>query len=129
VFVFFIFIVSNAGGSLTPLGDPPLFLGFLKGVEFFWTVKPHLSRDPVPGGQLLLVIFYRARQLYYYHRREELKPDGSHARYARHRLRRRAATSGCWVAVVGAGADERHVEIERSAFDGRSVSEVGLPGI
>ena len=39
VVVFFIFIVSNAGGSLTPLGDPPLFLGFLKGVDFFWTVK------------------------------------------------------------------------------------------
>ncbi len=35
VVVFFIFIVSNAGGSLTPLGDPPLFLGFLKGVDFF----------------------------------------------------------------------------------------------
>jgi Na+/H+ antiporter NhaD/arsenite permease-like protein len=34
VVVFFIFIVSNAGGSLTPLGDPPLFLGFLKGVDF-----------------------------------------------------------------------------------------------
>jgi Na+/H+ antiporter NhaD/arsenite permease-like protein len=33
VVVFFIFIVSNAGGSLTPLGDPPLFLGFLKGVD------------------------------------------------------------------------------------------------
>ena len=39
VVVFFIFIVSNVGGSLTPLGDPPLFLGFLKGVDFFWTVK------------------------------------------------------------------------------------------
>jgi len=38
VVVFFIFIVSNAGGSLTPLGDPPLFLGFLRGVDFFWTV-------------------------------------------------------------------------------------------
>ena len=37
VVVFFIFIVSNAGGSLTPLGDPPLFLGFLKGVDFSWT--------------------------------------------------------------------------------------------
>ncbi len=35
--VFFIFLVANAGGSLTPLGDPPLFLGFLKGVDFFWT--------------------------------------------------------------------------------------------
>lgn len=38
IVVFFIFIVSNAGGSLTPLGDPPLFLGFLKGVDFSWTL-------------------------------------------------------------------------------------------
>lgn len=37
--VFFIFIVSNIGGSLTPIGDPPLFLGFLKGVPFFWTFE------------------------------------------------------------------------------------------
>ncbi len=36
-FVFFIFIVANIGGCLTPLGDPPLFMGFLRGVEFFWT--------------------------------------------------------------------------------------------
>ena len=38
VVIFFIFIVSNVAGSLTPLGDPPLFLGFLKGVPFFWTL-------------------------------------------------------------------------------------------
>lgn len=38
VVIFFIFIVSNIAGSLTPLGDPPLFLGFLKGVPFFWTL-------------------------------------------------------------------------------------------
>lgn len=37
--IFFIFIVSNIGGLLTPLGDPPLFLGFLRGVPFFWTFK------------------------------------------------------------------------------------------
>lgn len=37
--VFFIFIVSNAGGSLTPIGDPPLFLGYLKGVPFFWVLE------------------------------------------------------------------------------------------
>ncbi len=37
--VFFIFIVSNTGGLLTPLGDPPLFLGFLQGVDFFWTLN------------------------------------------------------------------------------------------
>lgn len=39
IVVFFIFIVSNIGGALTPLGDPPLFLGFLKGVGFFWTLQ------------------------------------------------------------------------------------------
>lgn len=37
--VFFIFLVSNIGGSLTPIGDPPLFMGFLKGVPFFWTMR------------------------------------------------------------------------------------------
>jgi len=37
--VFFIFLVSNLGGLLTPLGDPPLFLGFLKGIDFFWTLR------------------------------------------------------------------------------------------
>jgi Na+/H+ antiporter NhaD/arsenite permease-like protein len=39
VFVFFIFLVANVGGLLTPLGDPPLFLGFLRGVPFFWTLS------------------------------------------------------------------------------------------
>jgi Na+/H+ antiporter NhaD/arsenite permease-like protein len=39
VVIFFIFLVSNVGGSLTPLGDPPLFLGYLKGVPFFWTLQ------------------------------------------------------------------------------------------
>lgn len=40
--IFFIFMVSNVGGSLTPIGDPPLFLGFLKGVPFFWTLEHNL---------------------------------------------------------------------------------------
>src|SRR5213592_40359 len=39
IVIFFIFIVSNCGGLLTPLGDPPLFLGFLKGVPFEWTLR------------------------------------------------------------------------------------------
>lgn len=39
IIVFFIFLVANAGGCLTPLGDPPLFLGFLRGVPFFWTLQ------------------------------------------------------------------------------------------
>lgn len=70
VIVFFIFIVSNAGGSLTPLGDPPLFLGFLKGVDFFWTVK-HIFPETLFLIGSLLVIFY-ALDSWFYHRKEEL---------------------------------------------------------
>ncbi|MGE0798056.1 MAG: sodium:proton antiporter [Lautropia sp.] len=57
VIVFFIFLVSNAGGSLTPLGDPPLFLGFLKGVDFFWTLN-HLLPETLFLVAALLAIFY-----------------------------------------------------------------------
>ncbi len=57
VVVFFIFIVSNAGGSLTPLGDPPLFLGFLKGVDFFWTVKHIFPETLFLIGSLLAIFF------------------------------------------------------------------------
>ena len=57
VVVFFIFIVSNIGGSLTPLGDPPLFLGFLKGVSFFWTVG-HILPDTAFLMVTLLALFY-----------------------------------------------------------------------
>ena len=56
VVVFFIFLVANIGGSLTPLGDPPLFLGFLKGVEFFWTMK--LLPVMAPVSIALLIIFF-----------------------------------------------------------------------
>ncbi|MDO8342271.1 MAG: sodium:proton antiporter, partial [Cellvibrio sp.] len=72
VVVFFIFIVSNAGGSLTPLGDPPLFLGFLKGVDFFWTVRQIFPETLFLIGSLL-GIFY-ALDWWFYHRREEVLP-------------------------------------------------------
>jgi len=55
--IFFIFIVSNVGGSLTPIGDPPLFLGFLKGVPFFWTLS-HNFGAWVFGILLLSGLFY-----------------------------------------------------------------------
>ena len=57
VFVFFIFLVSNIGGSLTPLGDPPLFLGFLRGVDFFWTTT-HLWPQTVFSLAILLGLFF-----------------------------------------------------------------------
>jgi Na+/H+ antiporter NhaD/arsenite permease-like protein len=55
--VFFIFLVSNIGGSLTPLGDPPLFLGFLKGVNFFWTTT-HIWGETLAMIVTLLFIHY-----------------------------------------------------------------------
>ena len=72
VVVFFIFIVSNAGGSLTPLGDPPLFLGFLKGVDFFWTVR-HIFPETLFMLGSLLAIFY-ALDWWFFHHREEVLP-------------------------------------------------------
>ena len=56
VVVFFIFLVSNIGGSLSPLGDPPLFLGFLRGVDFFWTTQ-HLWPETLFVAGIVLAIF------------------------------------------------------------------------
>jgi Na+/H+ antiporter NhaD/arsenite permease-like protein len=55
--VFFIFFVSNLGGLLTPIGDPPLFMGFLKGVPFFWTLQ-NLTVEWVLAMVLLSLAFY-----------------------------------------------------------------------
>ena len=71
VVVFFIFLVSNVGGSLTPLGDPPLFLGFLKGVDFFWTVR-HIFPETLFLAGSLLGIFYSLDRWYY--RKEGVLP-------------------------------------------------------
>jgi Na+/H+ antiporter NhaD/arsenite permease-like protein len=54
VMVFFIFIVSNSGGMLTPLGDPPLFLGFLRGVPFTWTLRLAPAWAAINGTLLVL---------------------------------------------------------------------------
>ncbi|WP_143752110.1 sodium:proton antiporter [Burkholderia sp. SRS-W-2-2016] len=67
--VFFIFLVANVGGSLSPLGDPPLFLGFLEGVSFFWTTT-HLAAPMLFVSGVLLAGFY-ALDSYYFHRRED----------------------------------------------------------
>ena len=55
--VFFIFIVANVGGCLTPIGDPPLFLGYLKGIPFWWVLE-HCWPMWVAGVGILLVMFY-----------------------------------------------------------------------
>jgi len=71
VIVFFIFIVSNAGGALTPLGDPPLFLGFLKGVGFFWTAQ-NILFETLFILAVLLALFYAIDRHYY--RKEGVLP-------------------------------------------------------
>ena len=55
--VFFIFVVSNVGGALTPIGDPPLFLGYLNGVPFLWTLR-HLWPAWLMALVLLVIVFY-----------------------------------------------------------------------
>jgi len=54
--IFFIFVVSNIGGLLTPLGDPPLFMGFIKGVPFFWTLRLLPLWALMVGG--VVAVFY-----------------------------------------------------------------------
>lgn len=73
VVVFFIFLVSNIGGALTPLGDPPLFLGFLRGVDFFWTAKT-LWPQTLFMVASLLAIFY-ALDSWLYRREGVIAPD------------------------------------------------------
>ena len=62
--IFFIFLVANIGGSLTPLGDPPLFLGFLKGVDFSWTVI-HMFFPMMFMALSLLSLFFLIDSWYY----------------------------------------------------------------
>ncbi|SMC29739.1 transporter, UIT6 family [Andreprevotia lacus DSM 23236] len=71
VVVFFIFLVANIGGGLTPLGDPPLFLGFLKGVDFFWTTS-HMLPSVLFCTAVLLTVFYLLDSHYF--RKEGVLP-------------------------------------------------------
>lgn len=69
VVIFFILLVSNVGGALTPLGDPPLFIGFLKGVDFFWTTT-HLFAETMFIAGTLLILFFVIDL--YFHRKDRL---------------------------------------------------------
>lgn len=62
--IFFIFLVANIGGSLSPLGDPPLFLGFLQGVPFFWTTRHMLAEMLFMSGCLLFIYYLWDRAAY-----------------------------------------------------------------
>ena len=69
IIVFFIFLVANIGGSLTPLGDPPLFLGFLKGVDFFWTTSAMFLPMLFMVACLLVIFFFLDT---YFYRKEDI---------------------------------------------------------
>ncbi|RMG43555.1 MAG: sodium:proton antiporter, partial [Acidobacteria bacterium] len=74
IVVFFIFLVANIGGSLTPLGDPPLFLGFLHSVPFFWTLL-HMPGPLLMVAGILLAFFYVLDRMLV---QRELRQDGPH---------------------------------------------------
>lgn len=92
--IFFIFVVSNIGGSLTPIGDPPLFLGFLKGIPFFWTLT-HNFFPWVFAVILLLICFYffdRRNKSEYTFGEEAVTPTGQ--------IALRGSRNFIWLAVV-----------------------------
>ncbi len=102
VVVFFIFLIANIGGSLTPLGDPPLFLGFLHGVPFFWVTKallPHM----LTATLLVLAIFAVVDTVLY--RREPAKPaEGGRSRIRIEGLHNILFLLGVMGAVIVSGA-------------------------
>jgi len=80
VVVFFIFLVSNIGGSLTPLGDPPLYIGFLKGVDFFWPLQFLWSKTLIVAAILLAVFFILDSVMFAREgKRDEEQDDGNQA--------------------------------------------------
>ena len=77
--VFFIFIVSNIGGALTPIGDPPLFLGYLKGVPFFWVLAKAWAAWAFVLGILLMLFYcvdrYHFRKVSHKTQEEAISPE------------------------------------------------------
>jgi len=122
--IFFIFIVSNIGGMLTPVGDPPLFLGHLRGVPFTWTFRlwPHWL---LMVGMLLLVYFVWDSTQYV---REHLAAI-SHDRTRLEPLRVRGAWNVLWLAgVVLAAAVLREPVRELAMFALTAMSFWRTPG-
>ena len=93
--VFFIFLVSNVGGILTPLGDPPLFLGYLEGVPFTWTLRLW-PQWLVLAGALLLIYFVWDSIAYAREPLAALRRDRAQIEP----LRLRGATNAIWLAGV-----------------------------
>jgi Na+/H+ antiporter NhaD/arsenite permease-like protein len=74
VIVFFIFLVSNIGGVLSPLGDPPLFFGFLRGIDFFWPLRTLWPEMLVVSLAVLLIFYALDRYFYGLEHKDHPKP-------------------------------------------------------
>lgn len=72
--VFFIFVVSNVGGALTPIGDPPLFLGYLRGIPFFWLIE-HVTAQWLFTVGMVLAAFYVYDRRSYRHAPKKIQED------------------------------------------------------
>ncbi len=97
--------MSNIGGALTPLGDPPLFLGFLKGVSFFWTTT-HLFSEMLVCAIVLLGLFY-AIDSYWYRKEGRPKPDPTPETPVRIEG---GVNIVLLASIVGGGAGQRYLE-------------------
>jgi Na+/H+ antiporter NhaD/arsenite permease-like protein len=113
--VFFVFLVANIGGGLTPLGDPPLFLGFLHGVPFFWTLG--LWPEVLFSATIVLGLFL-AHDLYYW-RREPAEVRNAPA-VAGEPVRIEGAVNFALLAVVLAAV------IASGVYPGREIDVMGV---
>ena len=109
--VFFIFIVANVGGCLTPIGDPPLFLGYLQGVPFWWVAENCWPMWATAVG-LLLAIFYVVDKIHFPRAAASLRPDQSAE--ARLEVRRLAE-------FIFSGGDSRRGFSNASGFSARRI--------
>jgi Na+/H+ antiporter NhaD/arsenite permease-like protein len=93
--VFFIFLVSNIGGMLTPIGDPPLFLGYLKGVPFFWLIKmPQVLLSWLLCVGVLLALFFAIDSASFRKRKDQTRSD------AKNRIELEGSHNFLWLVVI-----------------------------
>jgi Na+/H+ antiporter NhaD/arsenite permease-like protein len=106
IIIFFIFLVANVGGSLTPLGDPPLFLGFLHGVPFFWVTKallPHMALV----ATLLLAIFFVVDS-YWFKKEKDIPDDKTNSKIKIEGLHNLLMLLGVMAGVLFSGSVKLH---------------------
>ena len=109
--VFFIFLVSNIGGMLTPLGDPPLFLGYLQGVPFAWTLRLWLPWLTMTASLLILYYVWDSR-----HHAHETRAARERDHTQIEPLRIQGALNGLWLLGVVAAVAFLHEPVRELAI-------------